>query len=1086
LKQSSRKLANVNRKKDRGGSKLGQIERRLNTKLVALHKHASQLYFANNVDEIVKYTLDGIEFALGFDFADILLVEQGHLRIKGSRGMEVTFSELPLDGRGLTVKAARNKATIRISDTRGEPEYVDRLGFDWKKKPTMLSELAVPVILDGETAAVLNVESKRLNAFTEEDQRLLETLASHVASAVSRLQSQKSLRRSQAKTRGILDALPDLVFEVNSDGVFTGCHAATPSDLAYPPEKFLGKSVRSTLPLELANRIEAAMVTAKKTGIPQRVEYQLPKLSGEVADWEARIASTSTGNFLVIARNITERKRAEEAYRTVVQHALQGLAILQDSRIVFANQALLEMSGYSLEETLSLPPNDVLATVHPEDRERVWMGMQDLLAGKPVSLPQAFRLRRKDGTIRWVETLASRIEYRGKPAIQVAYADITERKQAEEELRQSEERYRLLFEKSPVGVGLSTADGTPISANKAMIEITGYSFEEMRKINLADTYVDPQALTKLWQILNRDGSVTNFRARLRRKDGTPYDAVLSISRLQVGGKDLVQTTCVDITRQKQMEEELRRRAQELDSLQKTLLEITGPHELPKLLNGIVERAAQLLGAPGGGLYLCDPEKQEARCVVAYNTKVNAVGLVLKYGEGAAGVVAQTGKPLIIDDYRTWPSRAAAFEKDRPFGAVLSAPMIWHGKVIGVIHVLDYEKGRCFTQADLGLLVLFANHAAIAVENQRHSEDLERMVAERTAKLAESEHQLRLMADSLPALISYVDSEQRYMFNNKAYEEWFGQPISEIFGRHVREVLGEPTYQRTRPRIEAALSGKTQSYEYELPHRSKGTRYVRVQYVPDFGEHGQVKGMFVLASDITERKQMEERLLRAERLAAIGETAAMVGHDLRNPLQAISSATYFLKKKLAPVGDEKTREMLEAVENSVAHSDKIVNDLLEYSEDIRLELSETTPKSITRDALLDVKIPQNISVSDMASYEPKMRVDTAKIKRVFINLIENAVDSMPNGGKLTITSNKSNNYVELMFTDTGVGIPQQVLRGLWKPLITTKPKGIGLGLAICKRIAEAHGGSIIVDSKEGKGTTFTLTLPLTSQEGAKTP
>jgi PAS domain S-box-containing protein len=569
---------------------------------------------------------------------------------------------------------------------------------------------------------------------------------------------------------------------------------------------------------------------------------------------------------------------------------------------------------------------------------------------------------------------------------------------------------------------------------------------------------------------------------------------------RVGGLIGYVTVLHDVTDRKRAEEELRRKAQELTALQATVLDITSiPGDLQRLLDAIVERAVRLLGAGSGGLYLCDPKRREARCVVSHSTPQDFTGVVLKYGEGAAGTVAETGKPLIIDDYRKWEGRASVYEKDKPFGAVLSAPMLWQNQVTGVIHVMEESTVRCFTQADLELLMLFANHAAIAVQNarlleraqhqaadlQRYSMDLERMVAERTAKLAESEDELRLLADSLPALISYVDSEQRYRFNNKAYEEWFGQPVSEIIGRQVREVLGEPTYQRIRPRIEAALSGKTQSYEYELPHRSRGTRYVRAQYVPDFGEYGQVKGIFVLTSDITERKQMEERLLRAERLAAIGETAAMVGHDLRNPLQAISCAAHILKKKLTPVGDEETREMLEAVENSVAHSDNIVNDLLEYSEDIRLELSETTPKSITRDALLDVKIPKNIAVSDMASHEPKMRVDTAKIKRIFINLIENAVDSMPNGGKLTITSNKSNNSVELMFTDTGVGIPEQILRHLWKPLITTKPKGIGLGLAICKRIAEAHGGSIVVDSKEGKGTTFTLTLPLTSQEGAKT-
>ena len=103
----------------------------------------------------------------------------------------------------------------------------------------------------------------------------------------------------------------------------------------------------------------------------------------------------------------------------------------------------------------------------------------------------------------------------------------------------------------------------------------------------------------------------------------------------------------------------------------------------------------------------------------------------------------------------------------------------------------------------------------------------------------------------------------------------------------------------------------------------------------------------------------------------------------------------------------------------------------------------------------------------------------------MNLIQNAIDAMPTGGELTVSSNMSNGDLKVKFTDTGKGIPESVLRELWKPLITTKPKGLGLGLAICKRIAEAHRGSISVDSTVGKGTTFTLRLPIMpSQEGAK--
>ena len=177
----------------------------------------------------------------------------------------------------------------------------------------------------------------------------------------------------------------------------------------------------------------------------------------------------------------------------------------------------------------------------------------------------------------------------------------------------------------------------------------------------------------------------------------------------------------------------RHRAEEMAALHTISLDITATHELPVLLQTIVERAVHLLDAPAGGLYLCDPERQEVRCVVSYNTRRDYAGTVLRYGEGAAGIVAQTGQPLRIDDYRIWSGRATVYEEEQPFTAVLSAPMIWQRQVTGVIHVLHYAAAGRFTQADLEVLSLLAGQAAIAVENTR---------------LLEAEREQRALAEAL--------------------------------------------------------------------------------------------------------------------------------------------------------------------------------------------------------------------------------------------------------------------------------------------------------------------------------------------------
>jgi PAS domain S-box-containing protein len=229
------------------------------------------------------------------------------------------------------------------------------------------------------------------------------------------------------------------------------------------------------------------------------------------------------------------------------------------------------------------------------------------------------------------------------------------------------------------------------------------------------------------------------------------------------------------------------------------------------------------------------------------------------------------------------------------------------------------------------------------------------------------------------------------------------------------------------------------------------------------------------TDITELKEMERRLTQTEHLAGIGEAAAMVGHDLRNPLQAISGAIYLLRDESIPAKER--NEMLQLIEDSVDYSNGIVNDLLDYAGTLTLNTEDTSPKKIVTSALTAIRFPSKIKVLDQSQEQPVISADPDRMKRVLINLIENAVDAMPSGGTLAISSREWSGSVQLRISDTGRGMPKEVLENLWKPLQTTKAKGMGIGLAIVKRIIEAHDGEIGVESKTGEGTTFTIRLPI---------
>jgi len=232
----------------------------------------------------------------------------------------------------------------------------------------------------------------------------------------------------------------------------------------------------------------------------------------------------------------------------------------------------------------------------------------------------------------------------------------------------------------------------------------------------------------------------------------------------------------------------------------------------------------------------------------------------------------------------------------------------------------------------------------------------------------------------------------------------------------------------------------------------------------------------------ELAEAREKLLKAERLAAIGELAGMVGHDLRNPLTGIAGATYYLKLKGRDRMSEKEKVMIATIEKAIDYSNKIISDLLDYSREIKLDLRETDPKSLMTETLTQLEVPAGITVINGARSEPRIIVDKDKMRRVCTNLINNAFDAMPSGGTLTIKSEEVSDLVSFSFTDTGVGMNEETLQKIWTPLFTTKAKGMGFGLPICKRLVEAHNGKISVKSQVGRGSTFIVTVPIKCEPG----
>jgi PAS domain S-box-containing protein len=373
-------------------------------------------------------------------------------------------------------------------------------------------------------------------------------------------------------------------------------------------------------------------------------------------------------------------------------------------------------------------------------------------------------------------------------------------------------------------------------------------------------------------------------------------------------------------------------------------------------------------------------------------------------------------------------------------------------------------------------------------------------------LLESEEKLRRVFEATADGIVVAGLDTKIIDCNQATLSLFGcTSKKEIVGKSGLDLVAQRSREATLAHIENSLSTNqrvSKNVECTLVTKEGQEFQAEVSSSITKDSAGRSKYVVIIGRDITQHKKTEKQLheymehleekvdertqklkdaqaqvVKSERLAAIGQLAAMVGHDLRNPLASIAGAQYYLKRKLALQIDEKTKEMLEVIERSVYHSEKIIADLLDYSRELHLELEETSPKAVVKEALDLVQIPTTITISDQTHAEHSIVVDIEKAKRVFANIIKNAVDAMSDGGKMTITSRMLEDNCEIALKDTGKGMTPEILDKIWSPLFTTKTKGVGLGLAICKRIIEAHGGSIRVESIVGEGTTFTVVVPL---------
>ena len=850
----------------------------------------------------------------------------------------------------------------------------------------------------------------------------------------------------------------DAIYILDTRGKFVTCNRKAEELTGFKRKDWIGKSFRKIIPVEnLPKAIRGFLNVIRGKAIRLELELRTAtkkKVLVEVTSTPL-INNRKIVGALGIARDINEGKqvegelqRSEERLKTILDSIHTGIVIIDKEThvIVDANPIAIEMIGAPKEQVIGSVCHDYIC---PAEKGRC--PITDL--GQNVDNSERVLLKTNRKSVPILKTVVSTI-INGRERLIESFIDITERKKMEEAIRKSGEKYRTLMDDAPIAIFNVNLNGKITYVNKRFEQDTGYSREEIVdknafKLNIVSDET-LKFLAKRMKALLMGKPARCVEVQLRCKDGRWIWAdmesrIIKKLRVPVG----FQITARNITERKRAEEALR--------------------ESEEKYRGIIELAPMAMVT------------MDLKGVI---TSCNAFMTLSGYSKDE--IIGKRFSDIGWLQIRDLPKYLKMFSS------------IIRGKVPEPFEISYRHKDGEPHVGEVYISLMKKNGKVIGIQSVM-MDITERKKKEREIRESKEKFE-RLFMDNPEAAV-YVNPDFHILDVNPCFSELFGYSLDEVKGKHINSAI-VPKDKMEEAEMLDKKAEKRYFFHGTVRKRKDGSLVPVSISVAPITVEGRLTGYVGLYKDVTERKQMErklqeysehleelvekrtrqlkeaqERLLKSERLAAIGEIAAMVGHDLRNPLTSIAGATYYLKTKLEQKMDKTAKDMVELIEKDIKYSDKIISDLLRYSREIHLELTETTPKSITKHALTSIKVPKNIRISNLTDNKPKIKIDAQKMNRVLVNITKNAIDAMPKGGKLTITSKKTNGKLEITFTDTGRGMQKDILEKIWTPLFTTKAKGMGLGLPICKRIVEAHGGDISVESIVGKGTTFTVTIPI---------
>ncbi|MDR7866845.1 MAG: PAS domain S-box protein [Sporomusaceae bacterium] len=627
-------------------------------------------------------------------------------------------------------------------------------------------------------------------------------------------------------------------------------------------------------------------------------------------------------------------------------------------------------------------------------------------------------------------------------------ADIIAQVQAQQALKTSEEKYRQLFESMNEGFAIIEMvfddDGRPVDyimreLNPAWERQAGISKERIlgKRVTEFLPVVEPVWFERYGEV------VTSGEAKIFEEYNVSLDRWYEVHAYPLHRDNRFAVIFTDITERKQLELKLR---EHHESLERLVEERTRQLERSeRLYRTLVENIP---------ITICRMDRD-------YRYRYLSPATEKDYGTKGEQIIGKSWDELGYDEAKVGEWRKC-FEQAAETGMAVKFEFELSDNKTGS---QQYYEAQVVTEKDeLGKVESFL----IVSENVTTRKLMEQ-------QLRHSERHYRTLVENLPVFISRYDKDLRFIYRSLQGETYkLGRENTSVVGRTWADLgVPETTYRPWQKKFNEALSsGRILEFETQYPNQNGEIRDLLLRIVPEKNGAGQVESLLSVGLDVTERKRTESELMRLDRLNLVGEMAAAIGHEVRNPMTTVRGYLQMLERKQELAGyGEQFRTMI----GELDRANVIISDFLSLAKNKAVALESRSLNEII-DALLPLLRAEALRTgydiqADLGEV-PAIQADDKEIRQLILNLARNAFEAMETGGRLTIATGAEAGRVVLTVRDTGHGMPQELVDKLGTPFVTTKENGTGLGLPVCYRIAERHGGKIGVQTSPS-GTTFKI-------------